>query len=269
MLASQRQAVILAEVQRPGAVRVGDLVDPARRVRHDRAAGPRRVADRGLVEKVHGGATAPPARSVDEPGFVAKRLRARREGGHRGAAARWSARGRRRDVGGTTTWALAHLLRDVGRLTVVTNSMRGRRRMLASDRSDQTVVLTGGIRTPSDALVGPVAVRRCAASTSTWCSSACTGCRDDRVHHTQPDGSDTDRALVESARRLVVVADHTKWGVVGLSSIAPLHAADVLVTDDRLPEQARAVLREHVAEVVVAHAATPAQTGGRDMRARP
>ena len=44
--------------------------------------------------------------------------------------------------------------------------------------------------------------------------------------------SETNRALVRSARRLVVVADHTKWGIVGLSTIAALGEADVLVTDD-------------------------------------
>ena len=40
--------------------------------------------------------------------------------------------------------------------------------------------------------------------------------------------ADTDRALIEAGRRLVVVADHSKWGVIGISSIARLDQADVL-----------------------------------------
>ena len=45
--------------------------------------------------------------------------------------------------------------------------------------------------------------------------------------------AETDRALVAAADRLVVLADHTKWGTVGISSIVGLGGADVLVTDDR------------------------------------
>ena len=43
--------------------------------------------------------------------------------------------------------------------------------------------------------------------------------------------AETDRALIEAGRRLVVVADHSKWGVIGISSIARLDQADVLITD--------------------------------------
>ena len=63
---------------------------------------------------------------------------------------------------------------------------------------------------------------------------------------------ETDRALVEAGQRLVVVADHTKWGTVGISTIAALGEADVLVTDDGLPDDARAVLTGEVDELVLA-----------------
>ncbi len=43
-------------------------------------------------------------------------------------------------------------------LTVVTNSIPVADVFHRAGRPDQTVVLTGGMRTPSDALVGPVAV---------------------------------------------------------------------------------------------------------------
>jgi DeoR family transcriptional regulator, fructose operon transcriptional repressor len=64
--------------------------------------------------------------------------------------------------------------------------------------------------------------------------------------------AETNRAFVASARRLVVVADHTKWGVVGLTTMASLRDADVLVTDDRLRPDARALLSELVRELVLA-----------------
>jgi DeoR/GlpR family transcriptional regulator of sugar metabolism len=63
--------------------------------------------------------------------------------------------------------------------------------------------------------------------------------------------ADTDRALIEAGRRLVVVADHTKWGVIGISSIARLDQVDVLVTDAGLEPDARATLAAEVRELVV------------------
>ncbi|MGO4754498.1 DeoR family transcriptional regulator, partial [Streptomyces sp. 2MCAF27] len=61
------------------------------------------------------------------------------------------------------------------------------------------------------------------------------------------------RHFVRSARRVVVVADHTKWGTVGLSSFASLDEVDALVTDPGLPGDARAEILEHLpGELVVA-----------------
>ena len=64
--------------------------------------------------------------------------------------------------------------------------------------------------------------------------------------------AETNRALAQSGQRLVVVADHTKWGVVGIATVAGLDQADVLVCDDGLPRDARQQLWEHVDEVVLA-----------------
>jgi DeoR/GlpR family transcriptional regulator of sugar metabolism len=66
--------------------------------------------------------------------------------------------------------------------------------------------------------------------------------------------ADVNRALVEAAERLVVLADHTKWGTVGISSIVPLSRADVVITDDGLDESARALLIEQVPELMVVSA---------------
>jgi len=65
-------------------------------------------------------------------------------------------------------------------------------------------------------------------------------------------------ALVAAGRRLVVLADHTKWGTVGLSTIARLGDADVVISDEGLSEEARAVLAEHVEDVRLVPVEPPA-----------
>jgi DeoR/GlpR family transcriptional regulator of sugar metabolism len=51
---------------------------------------------------------------------------------------------------------------------------------------------------------------------------------------------------------VVVVADHTKWGTVGLSSFASLDQVDTLVTDAGLPDELRARISEQLSELLVA-----------------
>jgi DeoR/GlpR family transcriptional regulator of sugar metabolism len=75
----------------------------------------------------------------------------------------------------------------------------------------------------------------------------------ERAGYTTPNlmEADVNRALIEAAERLVVLADHTKWGTVGISSIVPLDRADVLITDDGLDDSARTLLSETVRDLVV------------------
>jgi DeoR/GlpR family transcriptional regulator of sugar metabolism len=153
---------------------------------------------------------------------------------------------------GTTTLAVAHELVGVDDLTVVTNSLPVAELLQAAGRQDLTVVLTGGVRTPSDALVGPVAVAALRTLHVDWLFLGVHGL-DDRAGLTTPNllEAATDQALMSSARKVVVVADSTKWGVVGLSSIAALDEVDVLVTDEGLPADARRVLRQHVGRLLL------------------
>ncbi|SCG54404.1 DeoR/GlpR family DNA-binding transcription regulator [Micromonospora coxensis] len=254
MLARQRQAAILDRVRATGGVRVSELAVEFgvsdMTIRRDLDV----LHEQGVLAKVHGGATVAGPSSTDEPGFHAKSVRQLAEKAaiatraaelvRPGAAIALSA--------GTTTAELARRLVDVPGLTVVTNSLPVAEILHSGGRPDQTVVLTGGVRTPSDALVGPLAVD---AIRSLHLDLLFLGVHgiSERAGFTTPNlmEAETDRALVAAADRLVVLADHTKWETVGISSIVGLDAADVLVTDDRLTPTAHRVLDEHVGELVI------------------
>ena len=62
----------------------------------------------------------------------------------------------------------------------------------------------------------------------------------------------TNQAFVASARRVAVLADHTKWGVRALATTAALSEVDVIVTDVDVPERIREALTDIVDDVVVA-----------------
>jgi DeoR/GlpR family transcriptional regulator of sugar metabolism len=255
MLAGQRQKLIVDEIRRRGAVRVSELTEllavSDMTIRRDLDV----LAGSGLIEKVHGGATALGRLSTDEPGFEAKSHRQLQEKEAIAvAASRLVEPGQAIALtAGTTTWRLAHHLLRVPELTVVTNSIQVANVLHHEGRPDLSVVLTGGVRTPSDALVGPVAV---ATLRSLHVDLLFMG-----VHGITPDAgfttpnlleAETNQALIASATRVVVVADHTKWGIRGLSRIARLDQAHVLVSDSRLGTDPRTVLSEHIDDLIVA-----------------
>lgn len=250
MLAAQRQAKIIEELRARGTVRVTDLAQTLdvsdMTIRRDLDV----LAGRGMLAKVHGGATSV-APSSEEPGFAAKSGRQQDE---KRAIARAAAQlvtpGASVGISaGTTTWMFANEIRGIADLTVVTNSIRVAD-TLHDGASGQNVILTGGVRTPSDALVGPIAV---SALSQTHLDVAFLGVHgmSTSAGFTTPNmlESETNRALVAAARRLIVLADHTKWEVSGLSTIVQLEKADLVITDHRLPNEARAELESHVGEV--------------------
>ena len=255
MLAGQRQHLIAEEIRRRGAMRVSELTEllgvSDMTVRRDLDV----LAGSGLIEKVHGGATARRALSTDEPGFEPK---SRRQFGEKEAIAEAASElvepGQAIALSaGTTTWRLAHCLADVPDLTVVTNSMQVANVLHHQARPDLTVVLIGGVRTPSDALVGPIAVTALRSLHVDMLFMGVHGMAEDSGF-TTPNllEAETNKALVASAEQLVVVVDHTKWGVRGLSRFAQLSDAQVLVSDDGLGEDAQMVLADQVGRLIVA-----------------
>lgn len=224
LLAEQRRAFILDEVRRRGGVRVNELT---RRldvsdmtVRRDLDA----LARRGVVEKVHGGAV-PAARTgahgpvpgpEPAPGPAAKEEIARE------AAAMVAPGSAVALSGGTTAYAVARRLVGLPGLTVVTNSVRIADAFHSAPAPEPgggerpgaaTVVLTGGVRTPSDALVGPVADRAIGTLRFDVLFLGVHGVSAEAGLSTPSLAeAETNRRLIRSARRVVVVADHTKWG---------------------------------------------------------
>ena len=94
---------------------------------------------------------------------------------------------------------------------------------------------------------------------------------DERAGLTTPNlvEAETNRALIAAARRVLVVADHSKWGIVGLSTIATLDQVDVLVTDADLDPTARRTVSQQVGQLVIAPAPTAPAAAASSARPRP
>jgi DeoR/GlpR family transcriptional regulator of sugar metabolism len=268
-LARQRQTFILERVREQGGVRVADLVRALgvsdMTVRRDLEL----LHERGLLEKVHGGAASIEGSSKFEPGFTIKSgMMESEKNSIAEAAAELVEPGTAIAISaGTTTFALARLLVDIPGLTVVTNSVPVADALYRDRRTDQTVILSGGVRTPSDALVGPFAVE---VIRSLHVDTVFMGVHgmDPRSGFTTPNilEAETNRALIDAGRRLVLMADHTKWGIIGISSIGRLDEADILITDSGLDPADVAQLAGRVQRLILVDVETGERRtlGGED-----
>jgi DeoR/GlpR family transcriptional regulator of sugar metabolism len=271
VLVAERRSRIMAEVRRRGSASVSELAGSLgvseMTIRRDLDS----LAADGLLDKVRGGARTPRAGDRLEPDVSA---RARQNRDEKAAIALRAAELVEPGMsvglgGGSSTWALATELRRIPDLTIVTNSIPVADVFARPDRSDepytQTVVLTGGVRTPTDALVGPVAV---ASLEHLHCDIVFLGVRgmDLTAGLTTSNllEAETNRALVAAGARAVVLADHTKWGAVGLTTIVDLNEVALIVTDAGLAPEAQESLRAHVADLWVAPLTAPAATSTED-----
>ncbi|MDD0857085.1 DeoR/GlpR family DNA-binding transcription regulator [Arthrobacter alpinus] len=229
MLAPERQARILKELQLHEAVRVADIAAllnvSEMTIRRDIET----LDQNGLARKIHGGAMRLARLSSLEPGFllnVDKALEAKLaiaaealnlvEPGMTLAL-----------TGGTTTYqlavALAAELDRLPNLTVVTNSLKAAELLYHQQgSSDLKVIVTGGERTPSEALVGPVARLALRNLNTDICFMGVHGLDVDRGL-TSPNGleAETNASFIEATSQLVLLADSSKFQVRSSPPLVP------------------------------------------------
>lgn len=255
--ADKRRALILECLARDQMVKVAQLS-----ARFDVSeVSIRRDLDRldrlGLLKRVHGGAVAIPSAALGQP-HVAKMRRHVEEKERIGRAAAQMIRDGDRLIfdSGTTVLQVARSisydLLNAGHLTVITGSLPIVHE-LGPWKGVHLIVL-GGIYLPDyEVVVGPQTIENL------------NGLHADKVF-LGTDGltfshgvttanlleAEVDRAIVEAASEVIVVADSSKIGVMGLTTILPVTNINKLITDNKAPSDFLAALREQGVEVILA-----------------
>jgi DeoR family fructose operon transcriptional repressor len=209
----------------------------------------------GLVRRVHGGAVPAGSLTVIEPG-LGERDASRTEEKERiarAALAELPAGGSTVlvDAGSTTSWLVSLLPRDL-QLVVHTHAVPVAARLAGMPQVDLHL-LPGRVRTTTQAAVGADTV---AALEAVRAEVAFVGTNGLTVAHglSTPDSDEaaTKRAMIASARRVVVLADSSKVGAEAPLRFADLSDVDLLVTDDGIADADRRALEQAGLEVVVA-----------------
>ncbi|WP_425555882.1 DeoR/GlpR family DNA-binding transcription regulator [Kitasatospora nipponensis] len=187
----------------------------------------------GLLDRRHGGAVLPGGFSR-EPGYPQKtHLAAAEKSAIADLAAGLVEEGDAVVIGaGTTTQELARRLARVPGLTVVTNSLLVAQALAHANRVE--VVMTGGtLRGSNYALVGSGAEQSLHGLRVSKAFISGSGLTAERgLSTTNMLSASVDRALVQSAAEVIVLADHTKLGADTMFQTVPTDAITRLVTDE-------------------------------------
>ena len=253
MYATERQQRILVEARAAGRVEVAALADSLavtpETIRRDLTA----LEQRGALRRVHGGAI-PVERLAIEPTLASRS--AQLPDVKRRIAARVLAE---LPTGGTvlldagsTAHALVDLLPEDAELTILTNSIPAA--AILANRPGITLYMLGGrVRGVTAAAVGAWAAEALRGVVVDVAVIGTNGVSATRGL-TTPDQAEAEvkRAMVSSARRVIVATDSTKAGDDHLHCFASLAEVDLVVTDTDLAEDVLTELREAGPEVVTA-----------------
>lgn len=237
MFAEERQQRIAERARAQGRVDVGELAAEfdvtTETIRRDLTA----LERHGVLRKVHGGAI-PVERLGFEPGLAVRDtvMTAEKERIAKSALAELPDEGAVLLDAGTTTSRLAEVWPIDRELTVVTNALPIATAL--AGRPQTTVLIVGGkVRGRTMAAVDDWALRSLADS---FVDVAFIGANGVSVERglTTPDTGEAavKRAMIAAARRVVVLADHTKVGNDCLARFGSLSDVDVLITDSGLDE---------------------------------
>ena len=215
------------------------------------------LADKGLLKRVHGGAVTT-STLLSEPLFSVK---SQMDIGLKDAIAQkavsYVSPG---DViaigGGTTAYVFAqHLLesQQASGITILTNSIPVAELVQALESKDVEVIVTGGVITRSNSLVGPIADKVIA---SLRVNTVFLGTHSVSIPRgfLMPNSLEaaTDMAMMDIADRTIILTDCTS-----LSLFARFEQVDTVITDDGLDADTAAKTRELVRELVLAKQIEP------------
>src|SRR6266508_1585619 len=237
MYAEERQQEIVRLARASGRVDVAALADTftvtAETIRRDLTA----VERAGLLRRVHGGAI-PMERIGFEPALATRDavLTEEKERIAKTALAEVPEEGAVILDAGTTTGRLAQALPADRELTVVVNSPVIA--ALLGTRPNLTVLQLGGrVRGRTLATVDDWALRPLADIYVDVAFLGTNGCTVERGLTTpDPAEASVKRAMINAARRVVLLADHTKIGNDYLARFGALTDLDLLITDSGLDD---------------------------------
>ena len=210
------------------------------------------LAERGEIERFHGGAKAVPQAPPVAPVLQRSAEQAEEKRRIGQAVAELIKNGETVFLGsGTTVLEVARHLRDRRALTVITNSLLVVNAL--ADLPHIALVTLGGVFRHSEmSMIGHITEQALAEVNAhkivlgIHALDVEYGLTNDYLPETM-----TDRAILAHKGEIIIVADHSKCARISTASVAPITVINKLVTDSQTPPDFINALREKGVEVLV------------------
>jgi len=241
MLAEERHEKIVELVNERGSIRVSELSEllgvTEETIRRDLD----RLEKDGKLRRSHGGAVSIREQSQPEIPFGEREITNAEEKKRIAAEAIRLIRPHDRILldASTTAWYMARILPDVP-LTVLTNSVKVAVELAGKERV--RVISTGGqLANRSLSYVGPMAERALDEYHVDKAFLSCKGVHPDYgLSESNELQARVKQKMADIADEIILLADTSKFGVQAFARFAAPDRVSLIITDSRLPEEARA-----------------------------
>ncbi|HZF43031.1 MAG TPA: DeoR/GlpR family DNA-binding transcription regulator [Sphingomonadaceae bacterium] len=212
------------------------------------------LASSGRLNRVHGGAETDPTGRGTLQGETFKRNLTRNVAPKRAIAKAAAAMCRRGDSiivdGGTTTFQMSRYLKGLD-LQVLTNSLHIVRSLI-DDPAIRLVVPAGQVFREQNIILSPFeedGLTDYVASTMFMGAEAVTA---SGIQQSDPLLVHAEHRFLRHAKKLIIMADSSKFEAGGSLLFCPLSEVDVIISDRALPEARRDMILEAGVELVIA-----------------
>jgi DeoR family transcriptional regulator of aga operon len=261
MIPAQRRARVLELVSSQGAVAVGELSAKLgislSTVRRDLDY----LTEQGYLERSHGGAiiTSRPASTFEPKHEISRYVAVPAKTAIGQLAAQMVSVGQSVILDSSTTVrGVAHeVVRRQIEVTAVTNDI-GIASVLAIARNVRLFVIGGALRPDSLTLIGDPGQSFLDGLEVDLAFIGAHAIGEAFISETSVDVAANKQRMVRAARKVVVVADGSKFGQAAFCKVVDLADIDAVVTDGSAPEPTLAALRARNIEVLVADAGVAA-----------
>jgi DeoR family fructose operon transcriptional repressor len=209
------------------------------------------IEKEGLLKRVYGGAMAVEAHGHDLD-FDWQSTRMAEEKRRIGAVAAGLIEDGQTVIldGGSTVACVARALKNRS-LQAITNSLPIAE--LFADSREIEVTLTGGYLYPRLRLmVGPLCEQMLSGITADVLIMGMGGVTEAGFSNSNTLVVSHERKMIEVARKVIIVADRTKFGRASMIHLAPLEVADIVVSDAALSPDDQEMLKAHGVEALLA-----------------
>lgn len=253
MMAQERRTQILQILRKAGRARVNELAShfniSAVTIRNDLND----LAQRGLVQRSHGGAVLPDAIMRESP--LQERLKAHAEEKRRiGAIAATMIHDNEIIIldSGTTTLEIARQIKKKKGLHIITNGINIAAELLDA-RECEVFIVGGTVRGESASINGRFAEEMFDQFSADKLFLSGAGCDlDFGVSGANLEETLVNRAMLRIAREIILVADASKFSRRSMSRIALFSEIDTVISDKSLSEDIQTKLRSSGCNLILA-----------------